>query len=415
MSWSEARDVAKRLIEAGHRTVFAGGCVRDRLLGRSGADIDIATAAHPDEVIALFERTVAVGASFGVVLVVGEDDTYDVATFRRDIGVGDGRHPAAIEPSTLEHDVERRDFTVNGLVQDPLTDDVIDLVGGLADLEARVIRAIGDPELRFREDGLRLLRAVRFAARLDFSIEPVTGRALRNGAARLDNVSGERIGAEIFKMFGDPGRARAHRLLAEHGQLERALPGVPAPDEAPDAQRVLAELPADASPTLGLAVLLADPAARTDATALALHLRRSRDETRHIASLVEDAETLDTYAREGVSTARWRRLLAQPHADDLLTWRAARARVEAKRAPSDAVLAALRERFGADVAQIPRPLLDGRALIDAGVSPGAMVGEATRALVDAQLEGQLDDADAAHTWVVRWLASGRREGPQHQP
>ena len=166
MSRPEARRIAARLRAAGHEVVFAGGAVRDRLLGVRGGDVDIATSASPEQVQALFPRTLAVGAAFGVVKVLAGGLAYDVATFRQDIGVADGRHPAAVAPASLAEDVQRRDFTINGLVEDPWTGAVIDLVGGIADLQARRVRAIGDAGQRFREDGLRLLRGVRFAAEI---------------------------------------------------------------------------------------------------------------------------------------------------------------------------------------------------------------------------------------------------------
>lgn len=421
MSWDEARAIAQRLIDAGHEAVFAGGCVRDRLLDRPVADIDIATSATPDEVDGLFERTVAVGKAFGVMLVVGEDATYDVATFRRDVGVGDGRRPAAIEPSTLEEDVLRRDFTINGLVQDPRDDTLIDHVGGRADLAARRVRAIGDPDLRFEEDGLRLLRAVRFAARLDFAIEAQTGAAMTRAAARLSAVSGERIGDEVSKMLGDPGRARAHALLAEHGLLSRTLPGVPAPDVAPGVHAVLAALAPDASARSALAVLVdggapvADVAARRRlARELMEHLRRSRDDTQHVTALVEDVDALDHLEATGADVAAWRRLLATRHADDLLAWRRARDTVEGRRSPSLATVERLRERYGDELAVVPRPLLDGDTLAELGVERGPALGLATRALVDAQLRDEVTDVDAARAFVARWLASGGGERPHHE-
>src|SRR5262245_52253566 len=271
VSRAEARALARTLRRAGHEAVFAGGAVRDRLLGLRGGDVDIATSATPAQVQALFPRTVLVGQAFGVVKVPAARGQYDVATFRRDVGIGDGRHPAAIEPSTLAEDVQRRDFTINGLVEDPFTGEVTDLVGGRADLQAGVVRAIGDPDLRFREDALRLLRGVRFAARLGFRIEPATFAAMRAGAERLRLVSGERVRDELGRMLVHPSRRRAIELLDETALLPVILPELPPmrgceqpPEFHPEGDvwvhtlLALAHLPARPSFELALGTLLHD-------------------------------------------------------------------------------------------------------------------------------------------------------------
>ncbi|HVK80146.1 MAG TPA: CCA tRNA nucleotidyltransferase, partial [Verrucomicrobiae bacterium] len=188
-----ARQIVSRLRRAGHEAYFAGGCVRDRLLGKEAHDIDIATSARPDEVQALFARTVAVGAQFGVIVVVEQGGEFQVATFRADGDYLDGRRPTDVTFTTAEGDAQRRDFTINGLFYDPVEERVIDFVGGCQDLEARVVRAIGNPAERFAEDKLRVLRGVRFAAALDFEIEEKTWAGIRAGAAAIHEVSAERI------------------------------------------------------------------------------------------------------------------------------------------------------------------------------------------------------------------------------
>src|SRR2546421_7584616 len=197
-----AIDVVRRLQEAGHQALWAGGCVRDELLGLVPKDYDVATSARPDEVRRLFRRTVAVGASFGVVNVLGPRDAdaplqVEVATFRSDVGYSDGRRPDQVVFSSDREDALRRDFTINGMFFDPLAGKLIDYVGGQADLKARVLRAIGDPAVRFTEDKLRLLRAVRFATRFDLTLDAATANAVRAMAPEITVVSAERIAKEL--------------------------------------------------------------------------------------------------------------------------------------------------------------------------------------------------------------------------
>ncbi|MCP4797338.1 MAG: CCA tRNA nucleotidyltransferase, partial [Phycisphaeraceae bacterium] len=177
--------MARCLIDAGHETYFAGGCVRDRLFGFTPTDIDIATAATPDAVRAIFPRARGVGASFGVMLVPNDGCSIEVATFRSDFAYEDGRRPGRVRYGTAEEDAQRRDFTINGLFEVPSDGRIVDLVGGRADIEARILRAIGDPEDRFEEDRLRMLRGVRFAARFDLAMEPATEAAISARADRL--------------------------------------------------------------------------------------------------------------------------------------------------------------------------------------------------------------------------------------
>ena len=198
----KAREIAARLQRAGHTAYFAGGCVRDQLLGIEAKDYDIATSAKPEEVQKLFPRvTNLTGKCFGVVRVLVDDESYEVATFRQDGPYKDGRHPESVRFATAEEDAQRRDFTINGLFYDPVAERLIDYVGGEADLRAKVIRAIGEPAHRFAEDQLRLLRAIRFAARLMFKIEPKTWEAVCAGASSIRTISAERIRDELNKIF----------------------------------------------------------------------------------------------------------------------------------------------------------------------------------------------------------------------
>ncbi|MBN1130961.1 MAG: CCA tRNA nucleotidyltransferase, partial [Chitinispirillaceae bacterium] len=222
-----ARQIASRLVENGHAALFAGGFVRDMLMyGEGRGDIDIVTSATPPTVAALFSSTIGVGAQFGVVIVVYRGIPFEVATFRSDIGIGDGRHPGQVVFTDAERDARRRDFTINGMFFDPLSGSTLDYVGGLGDLNARIIRAIGDPGLRFKEDYLRLMRAVRFSARFGFAIHEATWRAMQENAPNITRISPERIFAELDRMLRQPHPDRAVTLLRESGLLKQVLPEV---------------------------------------------------------------------------------------------------------------------------------------------------------------------------------------------
>lgn len=225
-----AVDVVRRLRQSGYEALFVGGCVRDELLGLVPADYDVATSARPEQVEAVFRRTIAVGASFGVIEVIGprrSDGTHpkvQVATFRNDGQYLDGRRPESVQFSSAQEDAQRRDFTINGMFLDPLDGRIIDYVGGQEDLQRRLLRAIGNPLDRFREDKLRLLRAIRMASRFDFPIEPVTANAIQEMAKELTVVSAERIAEELRKILVHRSRASALRTMDRLGLLQSALP-----------------------------------------------------------------------------------------------------------------------------------------------------------------------------------------------
>lgn len=225
-----ARDVVARLQRAGHTAYLAGGCVRDHLLGIEAKDWDVATSATAEEVQDLFAGRVTdlVGKSFGVVRVREGEEFFEVAMFRQDGAYMDGRHPVTVTPATAEEDAQRRDFTINGMFFDPIENKLIDYVGGEADLRAGILRAIGDPEKRFAEDHLRLLRAIRFAARFKFQIEPKTWEAIRAGAAMIRTVSAERIRDELNRIFTVPKPEKGLDLLDQSGLLVHVLPDIAA-------------------------------------------------------------------------------------------------------------------------------------------------------------------------------------------
>src|SRR5256884_7618083 len=221
-----AREIAARLRESGHVAYLAGGCVRDIVRGQTPKDFDIATDAKPENVQKLFPRTFAVGAHFGVVIVLENGFQFEVATFRSDDAYIDGRHPSAVHFSSPEEDAQRRDFTINGMFYDPVADKVIDLVGGRADIEAKLVRAIGDPAQRFAEDRLRMLRAVRFATVLDYKIDDQTCEALIANAASIHEISAERIRDELVRIFLSPNRGRGWDLLDASGLMRAILPEI---------------------------------------------------------------------------------------------------------------------------------------------------------------------------------------------
>lgn len=223
--WPTVQRIYHTLVDNGYKAYLAGGCVRDFLLGRTANDLDIATDATPDTIERLFPKTVAVGKAFGVILVVENEITFEVATFRSDGAYVDGRHPEAVVFTTAEEDAERRDFTVNALFYDLHQGRVLDFVGGVKDLEAKTIKAVGDPEARFREDHLRLFRAVRFSAQLDFEIEPATLRAVKAHALLVKTVSPERIHEETYKLLKSKNAFRGLELLESTGLGKALFPG----------------------------------------------------------------------------------------------------------------------------------------------------------------------------------------------
>ncbi len=434
--------IVQALREAGHEAWLAGGCVRDLLLGREPADYDVATSATPDVVLASFPRTFAVGAHFGVVLVADEDTVTEVATFRSDGVYSDGRRPDSVHYTTsAEEDVQRRDFTINGLLLDPvhavdaldnpasLREAALDYVGGLADLDAGVICAIGEPARRFEEDQLRLLRAVRFAARFGFAIEPKTLAAMQALAPKIASVSRERVRDELTKMLTEGRARRAFELLDETGLLAEVLPEIarmkgvaqppqfhPEGDVWTHTLMLLEQLEPGAPPTLAWGALLHDvgkPATfriapdriRFDGhvevgvaigAEICRRFRFSNEETHQILALIENHMRFADADRMKSSTLkrffrldRFEEHLALHKMDcmaasgNLDHWNFVRERYAAM--PEEAVR--------------PVPLLTGRELIAAGYQPGPRFKEILRAVEDAQLEGAITTMDNAMALV----------------
>ena len=424
-----AADIVRRLRAAGHEAYLAGGCVRDRLLGRAPLDWDVATSARPEAVRALFPRTVPVGVQFGVILVVEDGARFEVATFRSDDAYLDGRRPSAVHFGSARDDAGRRDFTINALFEDPLTGEVHDFVGGVADLRAGVIRAIGDANARIAEDRLRMLRAVRFAARLGFRIDSATHTAIVTAAPTLGDIAAERIGDEIVKILTEGGARRGFELLAETGLLPVVLPEVDrmrgvqqSPDYHPEGDvwqhtlSLLQQLPAGGPETLALGALLHDvakpqcagrkgeritfyghPALGADlAVAICQRLRRSRTTWERVDYLVRHHLRL-TQAPE-MRLATLKKMLAEEGFEELC--RLARLDALASNRDLRYVLFCERRRaeLRAEELQPPR-LLTGADLLTMGYAAGPRIGEILRLLEDAQLEGEVTSRAAAETFV----------------
>ncbi len=434
-----ARAVADVLTGAGHQALFAGGCVRDALLGRPLKDVDLATSARPEQVEALFRgRTVAVGRAFGVVLVRQDGFSFDVATFRSDGAYTDGRHPDGVAFATAEEDAQRRDFTVNGMFCRPEDGAVLDTVGGLDDLDARVLRAIGDPQARFREDRLRLLRAVRFVSVLGFTLDPETRQAVEANAAQLGAVSVERVASEFLRLLCESPRPSVGlSLLRETGLLAQFLPEVVAlhgtaqpPQYHPEGDvwthtcLMLDGLPAPREPELALGVLLHDigkPATSNGAQeAGALRfpnhaavgaelaealLRRLRQPAARVAA-VRDlvAGHMRFVEAERMRRAKLRRLLGAERFDRLLEL----LRLDTQHSNGDFTKwRFLKEAYDSFRTEpvLPPPLVRGRDLLAWGVPPGPGLGALLTELYDAQLEGRVNTVEEARAACTALLAS----------
>ena len=426
---SLAESVAGTLARHGHTAYFAGGCVRDALRGAPVKDIDIATSATPDEVAALFSgRSLAVGKSFGVMTVLEGGIPFDVATFRRDGGYQDGRHPDGVVFDSAEHDAQRRDFTVNALFYDPRTGRVIDYVGGRRDLEAGIIRAVGDPLTRFREDRLRLMRAVRFAAVCGWTVEPATLEALRTEAPHLGCVSAERIRTEFLRTLCEAIRpGDALRLLRETGLLAAFFPELlrlagcqqdprwhPEGDVWEHTCLMLDLLKTPRTPELVWAVLLHDigkpdtlvterapdgtcryrtpnhaPAGAAMVPGILKRFKESRAMTEAVTEAVRYHMQFSELPKMRRSTLR--QVLGRAHIREELELH--RVDCLASHGKLDCYAFALEKlRELADEPVLPPPLVTGRDLIALGFRPGPAMGALLKRLYEAQLEGSGRDA-----------------------
>jgi poly(A) polymerase len=430
-----ATRLVERLRAAGHEALFAGGCVRDRLLGKEAHDIDIATSARPEEIQKLFPRTVAVGAQFGVIVVLEDGGEFQVATFRSDGAYRDGRHPESIAFTNAEGDARRRDFTVNGLFFDPLTRQILDFVGGESDLRAGILRSIGDPHARFAEDKLRLIRCVRFAASLGFEIEAETWRALVERAPEITAVSAERIRDELVKIFTHPSRVRGFDLLDQSGLLAILLPEVESlkgceqpPDFHPEGdvfvhtRLMLSLLPEQVSTPLVFSVLFHDigkpPTFLIDETGrirfnghesisasmtekIFARLRFSNAETE--ATVVGVKNHMAFKDVQNMRVATLKRFLARPTIDDELELHRVDCQSSHGLLDNYEFLLRKREEFSNEPL-IPPPLITGRDLIAAGLKPGPLFKKLLDSAQALQLEGGLKTREDALAWLREELA-----------
>ena len=386
---SAAIAVVRTLVDAGHIAYFAGGCVRDELLGLIPSDFDIATDATPDRVQALFPRTAAVGASFGVILVRNKHHTIEVATFRADGRYTDARRPDSVTFSNAHDDAARRDFTVNALFLDPLapptppspTGKVIDLVSGLADLHTKTLRAVGNPDQRLAEDHLRALRAVRLSAKLGFTIEPATADAIRRHARELKGVSRERIGDELRAMLAHPTRVHAARTLSDLTLLGPAL------DESASSltPRSLTSLPKDADFPTALAALAID-LGHADPTTITRWRAALCLSNQECADVLGTTETLHRFQTDWptLPTAQRKRLAASPHARRALAILVAISVQKANEIRSD-----IDQLTHTPSGLAPHPIISGDDLTALGFRPGPQFKKVLDALYDAQLEDRL--------------------------
>jgi poly(A) polymerase len=427
-----AAAVVTKLRGAGHEAWFVGGCVRDELLGRTPPDYDVATSARPEAVMKLFARTVPVGAQFGVVIALQDDIPVEVATFRSDEAYVDGRRPTGVKFTTAREDAERRDFTMNGLFMDPFSGEVLDFVGGRADLGARVLRAIGDARARFREDKLRLLRAVRFATTGPAEMDAVTWDAVREMAGEITAVSWERIRVEVSKILVSGRAAHGFRMLRAAGLLAPILPEVEAmagveqpPEFHPEGDVLVHTFLAlehfDALPErpleLGLAVLLHDVGKprtfeRLDRIRFNGHDKAGAEMTRDILgrmrypnAVIDEVEELVARHMTFVQIretreAKVRRFLGSPLAERHLALHrvdclAAHGKLDAYRWCLDK-----RREFAEERPRPPR-LVTGDDLIAAGYAAGPPIGKLLAAVDDERLEGRLTTREAAVAWLTR--------------
>jgi poly(A) polymerase len=394
-----AIEVIQRLQQRGHQALLAGGGVRDMLLGRPAKDYDVATDAQPADVMRLFPRTLKVGAKFGVVIVLVRKQQVEVATFRSEAGYEDGRHPTEVRFTSAAEDASRRDFTINGMFYDPLREQVIDYVEGQADLARRIIRTIGDPEERFGEDYLRMLRAVRFSTQLGFAIEPETYAAIGRNAAKIARISGERIAAELEGILIHPNRARGAAMLIETGLARTIFPGFEG-EPARQAVAVLEQLRHKVDFPLALAAFFAGCSAEFALDKCEI-LKLSNRQTRHVDFLLSHRSRLLDFE---MSLAQLKKLLAEPYFWDLYELERAMQKAAASKQGS-ARLGKLRRRIRdlGDIDIKPKPLVNGHDLMRLGAVAGPSLGQLAEELYIAQLEGDVQTREQAEQWARAWL------------
>ncbi len=407
-----ATEIVQKLQRSGHEALFAGGCVRDELLGKKPKDFDVATSALPEEIRKLFghKKTLAIGAAFGVITVVGDkrSGNVEVATFREDADYSDGRHPDSVSFTNAQEDAKRRDFTINALFYDPVSAETIDYVDGVRDLEKEEIRAVGNADQRIEEDKLRMLRAVRFAATLNFRIEPNTFSAIQKRASELNVVSAERVSEELRKICSHENRAHGLELLRESSLLKAIFPAIDFNQgiEWPDRLKIIETLAkADLASVLA-SLFYRTSLNRKSIEALARELKLNNDERKKVVFLVENVESI--FAADKAYWPSVQRLLIQP---------LSRSAVELAQSIS-AVVNETEFRSGLEFCKAqflksekelnPDPLLDGNDLIQIGIPTGRHFAKLLEAVRDQQLLGKLSRSEDAIDWAqAEWLKMSR--------
>ena len=392
MKPEHATEIVRTLRKNGHEAYFVGGCVRDMVMDIEPTDYDIATSALPEEVVRIFPRTEAIGIKFGVILVVHGGVGFEVATFRSDEAYVDGRRPSGVVFTTAEEDVLRRDFTINGLLYDPIEKVITDYVDGQADIERRVVRAIGNPLKRFEEDRLRILRAIRFGARLGYSIEDETWAGVRAMAPKIKQVSAERIRDELLKILVEGGPARGIRLLEQSGLRQEILPELRWTDHLERCLEMI-ESPVAADFAVGL---LHHECRVVEVEAIVRRLKLSNTEQAHVLALVGNQSVFEQ-ARD-MGTARLKRFLRIDRIADHMEIHRLHHASEGR---DLAVFAFVREKLGAwsETDLWPEALISGDDLITLGMQPGPSFREILTLVEDEQLEQRLLDRDSALRFV----------------
>jgi len=438
-----ANSICETLRRNDYQALLVGGCVRDLLLGREPSDYDVTTDATPEQVARLFPESIAVGAQFGVILIPRDAMKVEVATFRSDVGYSDGRHPDRVVYSkTPQEDVQRRDFTINGLLMRHDSSEVLDYVGGQGDLKAKIIRAIGEPDRRFTEDKLRMMRAVRFAARFGFEVEAETFRAIRPHVGEIQQVSPERLREELTKMLTEGAARQAFELLDETWLLQQVLPEIAAmkgveqpPQFHPEGdvwihtRMMLEGLPADASPTLAWGVLLHDvgkpptfqSAAETGdrirfnhhvqvgvrmAEAICKRLRFSNEDTEQILALVDNHMKFGAVEEMRASTLK--KFVRLPRFEEHLALHRLDCLSSHRHLESYDFVRRFLEVTPPEQVR-PERLLTGDDLQEMGFRPGPLFSQILQALEDAQLEEQIRTREEAKKYVLNKYGSKKQK------
>lgn len=386
--------IIRELRNRGHEAYLVGGCVRDMVMRIEPADYDIATSARPEEIVKIFPRTESIGVQFGVVLVIYRGHAFEVATFRSDDAYVDGRRPTSVSFTDAKQDVLRRDFTINGLLYDPVAERIIDYVDGQADIEAKLVRAIGDPRARFEEDKLRILRAVRFGARLGYTIEPATWEAVRAMAPAIHQVSSERIREELMRILTEGQAARGIRMLKESGLCKEILPEL---EWTSHVERSLEMLQIGVQPDFATAVLLHETPLQ-QVQGIIERLKFSRAEIHHVVALVENFPNF--YKVRGMSMSALKRFFRLVRFEDHLEL----ARIHGTAAGEDQEdysYASRKHQEWSTEDIAPRPLISGEDLIVLGFTPGPQFKEILTRVEDEQLEGRLVDHSQALEFVLQ--------------